>query len=677
MTMVGVDTGGTFTDLISINQAGEIIVIKVPSIINDQSLGVVNSLKVLPESHKNADYLVHGTTVATYALVQRSGARTLLITTENFRDIIEIGRQNRVELYTPPYRPPSLVLRSDRIGAKERVDSSGNIIEPFDSNDLEKKLLLWQNQNDGHPPDSVAISYLFSFTNDFHEIQTANIVRNMWPTVAISFSSQVLPVFREYERTLATVMDAYVSPVLKKYLFNLDNHVKEFGIPNVYILQSNTGIASPKNVQPSYALLSGLAGGELAGIYTEKVCNIKYAVTIDIGGTSTEVSLIKDQQISITTTNTITGFPIRIPSIDVITIGAGGGSIAYKDIQGLLKVGPQSTGAYPGPACYGNDFIPCVTDADLFLGLLNPKKFAGGLPLYPDRAEKALEELGKTLGLGVMEVARGIEHDVHTKIGLALRTVSIERGVDPRTCALIAFGGAGPTHACPLAELLDIPKILVPLYPGAWSAFGLLCADFRYDYSKTVLISANDLSNANLEKIEDIFSSFESSGREKLRNDGFIDANIVLERSVDVRYHGQSYELTLSIPKYLKKLEKEFLNNFHILHEQRYGYSIIDEEIELVNVRLTATGKVVEPKLSSLATGGTRPPEYAYTGSRKIILEQGEPISVPVIDRHQLLVNNVISEPTILEQSDTTTIIHPEWQATVLSNGHIQLQRKK
>ncbi|OLS23700.1 MAG: Acetophenone carboxylase gamma subunit [Candidatus Heimdallarchaeota archaeon LC_3] len=663
------DTGGTFTDIVFIDSKGSIKINKVPTTKSDQSIGVKNGV----ENLSNFDYsphMIHGTTVATNMLLERKGAQVLLLTTEGFKDIIEIGRQNRINLYQPPEKPIGLTKRENRIGVSERIDFQGKVIKELNVADLIKKLNTWEKQNNS-PPESVAVCNLFSFTNYLHEMKIKEVIKNKWPDVQISLSIDVLPVFREFERTIATVIDAYISPGIKIYLKNIEDSMHSINVEKTYILQSNTGISSPKNLLPAQAVLSGLAGGVLGGQYSAKKIGLSNIINIDIGGTSTDVSLLNDMKIPISTNNYIAGFPFVIPTVDVVTIGAGGGSIAWVDKQGLLQVGPKSTGAEPGPACYGKDLIPCLTDADMILGYLNPKNFAGGtVPLYPERSKKAVNNLLSELN-GISDIdslALGIQRVFHTNIGYALRAVSVDRGFDPRDFTLVSFGGAGSTHCAPLAELLSMKQILVPPYPGAWSAFGLLNTDFKYEFTKSIIKKVDDLDFSELDKA---YISLEIQGKKNLFNDGFNDSGIAVNRYADCRYYNQSYEL--AIPLHLLKAEE--FQNFHSIHKKRYGYELLEDPIELVNIRTETIGKVSLPKIENIPKGSPKISEEAIKNYRKVIFNQKIILDVPVIQRKKLLSGNIITEPSIIEQLDTTTIIHPGWKARVMNDGHILMKK--
>ncbi|MFW9930514.1 MAG: hydantoinase/oxoprolinase family protein, partial [Candidatus Thorarchaeota archaeon] len=666
--------GGTFTDLIFINTNNEIIISKVPTTPNDQSVGVKKGVEKFNITKDNIS-MVHGTTVATNMILERKGAHVLLLTTEGFKDVIEIGRQNRENLYSSPTRSKSLVDRTDRIGIPERTDYMGGIMKSIEKDLVLNLLTLWE-ENNKLPPDSVAISFLHSFTNSKNEITTKQIVQEKWPFIPISISSEVFPVFREYERTMTTVLDAYIGPKLQQYISNLENRLDILNIKKVFILQSNTGISSPKQLHSCQAILSGLAGGVLGGIYSLKANELNHGLTLDIGGTSTDVALLYDQNVPITSSNYISGFPIYLPTVDVATIGAGGGSIAWIDKQGLLQVGPQSTGANPGPACYGNSLIPCLSDADVILGFLNPKNFAGGtVPLFPERSYKAVEELRLSLGSLQDEVscALGVNRVFHNNIANALRSVSIERGFDPREFVLVSFGGAGPTHAIPLAELLSIQEIIIPPYPGLWSAFGLFNANFRYELTKTILCP---VANITFQNLDQMFSDFELLIKEKLFNDGFNKNSIGFDRILECRYFGQSYELSIKVPTLTKDyLNQELSKQFHQTHLSRYGFDMVDKPIEIVNIRSIGIGKVRKPKINDLPLGKRSSMNNLIQGYRKVRFNEESEHEIPIFFKKDLPRNFTITDPCIIEQTDTTIVLYPNWKAVVLKDGHIKMKK--
>ncbi|MHA1214974.1 MAG: hydantoinase/oxoprolinase family protein [Candidatus Hodarchaeales archaeon] len=670
MKCLGIDVGGTFTDLIILDSDKNYVrTIKVSSTPENQSIGINTGLAKIISDIKDLDALVHGTTVATNAILTKTGAKTALITTKGFRDVIEIGRQNRTNLYSLyPSRTPLLIPRSSRYEISERLSSKGEIVESLDLQGLEEIIRLLKKES----IESLAVSLLFSFFNPVHEKQIERKVKEEIPGIIVSRSSKVLPVFREYSRSYATVLDAYVAPLMVRYFssFLEKIHEKEINIPPLILLstggvtQINT--AAEKSVE---TILSGLAGGVLGGLYSCSELGIKDALTLDIGGTSTDVASVVQGKIEITTENEIAGYPLPLPTIAVKTIGAGGGSIA-KFEHGIFRVGPESAGAEPGPACYnkgGNNAT--VTDANLILGMLNPDYFCGGtIKIYPELSVNVLERLAEELNFStIQDCASGIIEIFENNVALALRKVSTERGHDTRDFTLIAFGGAGPLHGCSLAERLSMKQVVIPPYPGVWSAFGLLTADIRHDLSKSILKPIDEI---NQEDLELEFSELSKQGFDLCLKDGFESKDVLISRTLDVRLIGQSYELT--VPYYGKL--GAVAHYFDRVHEQTYGYSSPDTKKEIVNIRVAAMVPLPKFNLTSLEKGSQEPNDEAFVGEREIF-HRGGWTKAQVFKRTELKWNNIIKGPAIIEQDDSTTFIDRNWSARVMKDGHILIRR--
>jgi N-methylhydantoinase A len=671
MKCLGIDIGGTFTDLIIIDTDNNSVVLrKVSSTPKDQSIGVGNGLSKLEVTLTDLDVVVHGTTVATNAILEHKGAKTALITTEGFADIIEIGRQNRINLYSLyPRRIDPLVPSQLRIGVRERTSALGEVLTPLNMDDLETKIpKLGQEE-----VESVAISLLFSFFNPQHEIDIEKAIKRKFPSINVSRSSHILPVFREYDRTSTTVLDAYVSPLCRRYFTSFLYRMKEQGI-NVppLILLSTGGVTQIKNAAERSVdtIFSGLAGGVLGGFYSCNELQIDNALTLDIGGTSTDVASIVNGRVEISNVNEIAGHPIHLPSIAVQTIGAGGGSIARFE-HGVLRVGPESAGADPGPACYntgGKD--PTVTDANLVRGLLNPDYFCGGtIKIHTKLAKKVISSLADELNFSsIEEAAAGIIEIFENNIALALRKVSTERGYDSREFHLISFGGAGPLHGCSLAERLYMDQVVIPPYPGVWSAYGLLAADIRHDLSRSVLKPLKEMTN---EQLESDFQSLVQQGVQLCVDDGFSEKDILVARNLDLRLIGQSYELT--VPFYGRM--EAVSHAFDEAHKQAYGYASPDAPREIVNIRVAAMVSLPKFKLPPLPVGSSDPQE-AQTGTRKIFINN-KWIEVAIYRRSRLKANNIIDGPSIIEQNDSTTLIDIGWVAKVMKDRHLLLKKVK
>jgi N-methylhydantoinase A len=653
-TRLGVDVGGTFTDLVALSQ-GRLITAKVPSTPQDQSAGVMNSIETSEIEPGAVDALAHGMTVATNALLERRGARTALVTTEGFRDVIEIARQNRPSLYDLSQdRPPPLVPRGLRFTVKERMGPQGEI-SALDEESLEEVVSSIKEAE----VEAAAVCLLFAFMHPDHERRIGEALREELPEVHVSLSSEVLPEFREYERFSTTTADAYLAPKLAAYLKNLAGKAEEAGVPSPLIMQSSGGVVGIDDAIADAAgcLLSGPAGGVVGAAYVGGLGEYRNLLTFDMGGTSTDVATIIDGEAQTTTETVVAGLPIKLPMVDIHTVSAGGGSIAWADAGGALRVGPHSAGAEPGPAAYGQGGEePTVTDANLFLGYLADEATLGGeVVLQRELSEKALSSLGEKLGLDAQEAALGIVRVANAEMVRALRVISVERGLDPREFALLAFGGAGGMHACALAEELGMETVLVPRAGGVLSALGLAISDLRHDYVNPYLVG---LENVEKEEFEKKFEKMESSASEDLEDPEY-------DRRADLRYRGQSFELTVEADS-LEKLEERF----HAAHEQRYGYRMDDESVELVNLRLISTVPVEKPELDE-----PEPEGEAESGTREANFD-GEWQEVAVLDRERMGKGSEVSGPAIVEFKESTCVVRPGWRGAVDGVGTLVLEKE-
>jgi N-methylhydantoinase A len=647
---LGVDVGGTFTDLVALGGGG-ILTAKVPSTPSDQSEGVMNAIEASQVEAGAVVALAHGMTVATNALLERRGARTALVTTAGFRDVLEIARQNRPSLYDLAQdRPPALVPRGLRFSVEERMGPDGELA-PLDSASLEAAVAAVEESQ----VQAVAVCLLFAFAHPEHERRVGEALREALPKVYVSLSSEVLPEFREYERFSTTTADAYLAPKLAAYLEKLAERVDESGGPPPLIMQSSGGVTSVDDAISDAAgcVLSGPAGGVVGAAYVGSLGGYKDLLTFDMGGTSTDVAPILAGEAQTTTETVVAGVPIKLPMVDVHTVSAGGGSIAWADAGGALRVGPHSAGAEPGPAAYGmGGDEPAVTDANLFLGYLaDGTELGGEVVLRRALSEKALAALGEKLNLAAEDVALGTVRVANAEMTRALRIISVERGLDPREFALLAFGGAGGMHACALAEELGMQTVLVPRAGGVLSALGLAISDIRRDYVSPYL---SPLDDVNAEEFERRFAQMEGKAD--------LDAPEHTRRA-DLRYGGQSFELTVEADS-LEKLE----HRFHAAHEQRYGYRMEDEAVELVNVRLISTVPVEKPELTE--------PEARddCAGEREANFE-GEWMKVPVLDREQMGEGSELEGPAIVEFRESTCVVRPGWRGVVDGVGTLVLEK--
>ncbi len=644
--LVGVDTGGTFTDFVVLVE-NRVRVFKLLSTPENPARAVVEGLKRIGGKGRG---VIHGTTVATNSVLEGKGARTAFVTNRGFEDILFIGRQNREELYNLHYRKkPPLVPRDLTFGLNCRVSAKGEVVKELDVKEVEE--LAERLKEKG--VESVAVSFLFSFLDPEHEEKVEKVLRERG--FFVSISSRIVPEFREYERASTTVINAFVMPKMRSYISFLKENLGEND--RLRIMQSNGGVVSAETVmeQPVRTILSGPAGGVAGAWKIGKLAGYEKLITFDMGGTSTDVSLI-DGRPTVTTEAKIEGYPIKVPVIDIHTVGAGGGSIARIDAGGALTVGPESAGADPGPICYdrGGERIT-ITDANLFLGRLVPHRFLGGRMRLNDRKlVPFFEEMARELKLTPLQLAEGILEVANAKMEKAIRAISIERGYDPKEFSLFSFGGAGGLHAVYLAALLGIPRVIVPPNPGALSALGMVLSDIVRDYSLTVMLTEKSLSAENVEKF---FRILEKRAREKLSKEGIPHERQRIERFVDLRYKGQSFEITVPF-------SGDFIGAFHKAHERLYGYAHKGRPVELVNVRVKAIGETEKPELKRARSFSERIPEGALCEVRKVYFE-GKWLDTPVYDREKLLPGNRINGAAIIVEYSSTIVIPPFAKAFV------------
>ena len=677
-TIVGIDVGGTFTD-IAILQDGKLTIHKLPSTPADPAEGVRRGIAEINVG--DAEY-VHGSTVATNALLEGKGGRTALVTTLGFEDVLEIGRQSRSDLYDLNLeRPPALAPRELRFGLPERVDYTGAILEDLTPAAIETLVAQLQEAR----VDGVAVCFLFSFLNPLHEEMLLESLRRMPNPPFISISSQVIPEFREYERTSTVVMNSYVGPVMARYLNELENSLGS----ELRVMQSSGGSITARMAaeQPVRTVLSGPAGGVVGAFHTGVVAGYPDLITLDMGGTSTDVSLCPGR-IKETTSATLGGYPISVPMIEIHTVGAGGGSIARIDAGGALVVGPESAGADPGPACYGKGDRITVTDANLVLGRLRPAQFLGGrLPLDKPRAEQVIAGLAAQIGSGVQETALGIIRVVNANMERAIRTISLERGYDPRRFTLIPFGGAGPMHCCELAQELGIPRVLVPTHPGILSALGVAIANVVKDYSRTVMLRGGEIDR---QRLEEEFHGMENRARGELRQEGLPVDRMTAHRFLDARYVGQSFELTIDYPAPSSRrsdLQRAIANRFYQAHMQRFGYADRMEAVEIVNLRLKLELEVEKPSPrlgNSLEDTDPKPGQSSSSKSESdasaALIEEAEVVfregvlTTGLYQRERLMPGNRIDGPALLLQLDTTIVVPPGWGGVVDPFGNLILE---
>ncbi len=667
---VGIDVGGTFTDFVAWVD-GRLAIYKAATTPHDQSEAMVHGLDALQMASDTP--VVHGTTVATNALLEHRGARTALITTAGFADVLALGRQNRPDLYAfSQTRPPALVPAALRFEVDERLDYTGAVLRPLRPEALPALMHRLREAD----IESVAVVLLYAFQNPTHEQQIAQALAQHLPEATVALSSDILPEYREYERTATTVISAYVQPLVARYMNRLS---EALGRRPVRVMQSNGGTISLGQAaeQAARLVLSGPAGGVVGAFaLAQQALGIESpnVLTFDMGGTSTDVALCAGA-LPFTSESTIAGLPLRLPSTDIHTVGAGGGSIARVDAGGVLRVGPESAGARPGPACYGHGgTAPTVTDANLVLGYLDADRFLGGdtaLQLDADAARAVLAELGTALGRSPEAAALGVLRVANATMERALRRVSVERGYDPRTCTLIPFGGAGPLHACALAEALDVRRILIPPTPGVLSALGLLMADVVYDEARALLTPLATL----IEKpalLETALADLQARIRTALADERLEE--LAFTAQLDLRYAGQSYELAvpLALPLTADTLEATAVA-FHDAHAQRYGHAHPEAPLEAVTLRVRGTipGLPLDLPKQPRATNDAA---IAHLGDKPAWFAADHPTPTPCYDRTKLMHGHVFAGPALVYQYDTTIVILPGWHVEVDAWGNLNVQ---
>ena len=650
MAVVGVDTGGTFTDIICRTEQG-FVVVKLPSSPDNPSRAILEGLGRLPLV---PGQVMHGSTVATNALLERRGAVTAFVANAGFEDIIAIGRQDRLQLYDLSSRKEScLVPQALRFGAPGRVDAEGRVREeltPEAARELAMRVAA-------AGADSVAVCLLFSFLKPEHELLLGEALAEAG--LSVSLSSDILAEFREYERAATTVVNAYVAPAMRAYLGDL-----AAGLPDgtaLCVMQSSGGLiaADTARREPVRTVLSGPAGGVVAALAVGKAAGFDRLITFDMGGTSTDVSLL-DGSLSMATETVLAGMPIKTPMLDIHTVGAGGGSLAAIDAGGALRVGPQSAGAVPGPACYGRGEGLTVTDANLFLGRLAPNHFLGGaMPLFPERLPELFAVLGASAGLSAIEAAEGVVAVAESAMERAIRVISVERGHDPAEFALLSYGGAGGLHAVSLARLLGVETVVVPRHPGLFSALGMLFADVVRDFSETVMAASD---KTDLIEVAGLFGTLETRARQVMAEEA-PGARIVLERQLDMRYKGQSHELPIRF------VADPFLA-FHNRHEAIFGFKHPKAVIEVVTLRIRAKVITDKPELVEAEHLVAAVPAEAKLGERPLIW-RGRELAAMWYDRDKLLPGNRFDGPALVAETSATTFVPPRATAHVDGFGNI------
>jgi len=665
---VSADIGGTFTDLVFQDAtSGGCEAFKVLTTPQNPALAVIEGLdKALPKGGEVA-FFVHGTTVGLNAVLTRRGAKVALLTTENYRDVYTIQGNDRGEIFSIHWRKPKpLAAIPDTFTVKERISAKGMVETRLDLSELEP--LVQAVKERGY--EAIAICFLFGFKNPVHELAAEKYLRERLPGIPITLSHRVSPEWREFARTSTTVMDAYVAPVVRRYLETLIGELSG-RLPGgqLHVMESNGGAmtAAAAAEIPLQTLLSGPVGGTIGGVALAEATGRQNLICVDMGGTSFDASLIVDGRPSTSNEATLEGLPVQMSVVDIHVIGAGGGSIAWEE-AGAVRVGPQSAGSTPGPACYGRGGTDAtVSDANLVLGRLDSGNFAGGtMTLDVEKARAAVSRLGTRFGLSTEAMAQGIIDIINAKMADAIRTITIRRGIDPRDFALVAYGGAGPAQAVALAEQLDISEIIVPIMPGAFSAWGMLQTDVRHDFKMTYYGYWEQVPAAELEAN---FSSLEADGRDYLRKEGVTDEDISFERLADFRYHGQEYVLTIPIPAGAIDMAA-VRKSFDEAYDRQYGHSAPESRVEVANLRVAALGRLKRPGIADPVAGRAGKPR-----GRKVYFN-GIEHDTAIVDRDGLAPGQKVPGPAIIEESTATTLVPDTWQAEVIAGGHMTLTRK-
>lgn len=678
---LSVDVGGTFTDIVLFDEdTKRIHTTKVASTPQDQSQGLIEGIqKICSQAGIDASeitYFIHGTTVATNALLERKGAKTALITTKGFRDVFEIGRQTRPELYDfwasrpkPPI-PRYLIYEVD-----ERILYDGRVERPLDVEEARQIARRIAAED----VESVAVCFLNAYKNPDNEAVMRRVLQEELPGVAFSISHEVLPEIKEYERTCTTAVNAYLMPKVDKYIRNLLLRKEQIGVtPQLHVMQSNGGIMSAEMAakRSVHTVFSGPAGGVLGGLYISRLLGEKNIITLDMGGTSTDIVLIENGQIRLTTDGEIGNFPIKVPMIEMNTIGTGGGSIAWIDMGGTLRLGPQSSGAVPGPACYNlGGEEPTVTDANLALGRLCATAFLGGeKPLHPQLALRALEsKIAGPLSITPVEAARGILDLANAFMCGGVKVASTQKGYDLREFALISFGGAGALHTARIARDLNMRKTIIPICPGNFSAIGAEMAQVRYDYVRTHVEALSDLT---AQRYNRPFRQMREEAIRDMGDEGFDADQIVFTGKADMRYAGQSWELSVNVPSEIQSDEAllRIAEAFGVRHEQTYGYRIANDAITFVNFRLSAMGLMqnLEFEVRPLASSC---PDHALKGTREVCFGASF-VRTKIYDRDRLCPGNVVEGPAIIEEYASTCVVYPQDVARVDGYGNIIIEKE-
>ena len=670
---IAVDIGGTFTDLVAADGAGKVFRSKALTTPDNLARGIEDCLRGAGIDVAGAEFFVHGSTVTINAVLERKGARTGLITTKGFRDVYEIGRGNRPEGYNLFFkRPVPLVPRDLRLEVDERLYASGEALKTLDEESARQAIAALKAAG----VESIAVCLLHAYANAAHEQRLGELLRGQFPQAYVSLSHEILREFREYERTSTTVLNSYVGPLVSRYLVALEKMLADGGFNGTFrVMQSNGGVMSADTAKkmPVTMMESGPVAGVIAAARLGESLDCRHIISFDMGGTTAKSSLIKDFHPEVTSSyyvgGYVSGHPMMLPVVDIVEVGNGGGSIAWIDPAGGLKVGPQSAGAAPGPACYGKGGIePTVTDANLITGRIDPEYFLGsGVRLQRDKAVQAVsEKIAKPLGMSVEEAALGILTIANFNMSLSVRAVSVEKGYDPRDCVLVPSGGGGALHAMAIARELSVPRVIIPPMPAHFSALGMLLADLKHDYVQTYV---RELAETTGKEIAAAFSLLEKSALDTLAEEGARAEQIVLRRFLDMRYRGQEYTLPVPITEELGTLVdfSAIRSRFDQLHQEHYGHSAPNEPVMMVNLRLSALGRF-ENKLPLDTI--SRADESGVRGRRAVIFDS-KPVDCPIYLRSGLKAKDRLDGPAVIEEIGATILVYPGDRMQVNEFGHL------
>lgn len=687
MKLLGIDVGGTFTDIFYNDTANnQFYVHKTMTTPEDPSIGILSGISELADLQdiqvEQIDHIFHGTTIGTNAILEFDGAETGMITTKGYRDILHIGRHQRPENYSImqdiPWQHQPLVKRRNRKTVTERMGPrKGEVIQPLNEQEVRKAVKELKENG----VDSIIIGLLFSYINPQHEQRIVEIIEEEYPEAFITSSADISPQYREFERFTTASINGFIGPKVKRYIERLTKRLKEMNITaDLHIMCSNGGVGTPEHIaaKPIFTLLSGPAAGVLGGAHAGSLAKRNNLITFDIGGTSADIGIVTKDGFGETSARDtwIAGYPVIIPMIDIYTIGAGGGSIAYVDEGGLFKVGPKSAGSVPGPACYGRGgSYPTVTDANVVLGRLDGSNFLGGeMQFDEEAAHKVVENLAAQFQLTKYEAAEGILRMVHSNMANAIREKTIQKGIDPREFSLVAFGGAGPLHAVDVARELKIPEVIVPLHPGINSAIGLLTTDLKYDVVQTEFMLSSDI---NLQLLNQDMELLEEQLKRQLLKDKFRESEIYIKRFLECRYAGQGYEIR--VPLLDGNITEESIHQtfklFNDMHQNEYGHAFPEAAIEMVNIRVVGYGKMPKIKNEKMKSDGDL--SSALIKEKEVIFRVNDTLQTlktNVYSRELLPVGEWINGPAIVLQKDTTTVIPPNTKAVVEEYGNILMK---